>query len=130
MSMEDSLFEALKYATMGSKGKLPVDGMLKTLMASVEINVLRKMQIDLAKMQEHLNKRIQELSKRKPATGVGKEMDPFTILGVRPDATKEEVEKAYRDKAWKAHPDHGGTNEEMILVNAAYQAIKQFMGWK
>jgi len=127
--MEDGLFEALKHLSSGGKGKLPVDGILKTLMVSVEINTLRKMQGELAKMQEHLNKRILQLSKMKPAAGVGKEMDPFTILGVRPDATEEEVEKAYKEKAWSAHPDHGGSNEKMVLVNAAREAIRRFMGW-
>lgn len=130
MSMEDDLFSMLKHLGLGGKGKLPVDGILKTLMISVEINTLRKMQGELAKMQEHLNRRILQLSKMKPATGVGKDMDPFTILGVRPDATKEEVEKAFKEKAWKAHPDHGGTNEEMVLVNAAREAIRRFMGWQ
>lgn len=130
MSMEDSLSEALKYATLGGKGKLPIEGMIRTLMVSVEVNTLKRMQGELAKMQEHLDKRVLELSKQESASGIGEEMDPFTILGVKPDATEEEVEKAYKEKAWEVHPDRGGSNEKMALVNVAYQAIKQFMGWK
>ncbi len=58
------------------------------------------------------------------------ELDPFTILGVKTDATKEEVTQAYREKAKKAHPDKGGSQEEMAKVNTAFEAIKLFKGWK
>lgn len=129
MGMEEDLIEALKYATLGGKGKLPLDSMLKTLMNTVEINTLRRMQGDLSKMQAQLNERILRLSKQKPKAGVGADLDPYTILGVRPDATKEEVTRAYREKAATAHPDKGGTNEQMILVNAAKEAIFRFKGW-
>ena len=57
-------------------------------------------------------------------------MDPFEILGVEPNATKDEVKRAFRKKTWTAHPDHGGSNEDMIKVNAAYEAISRVRGWK
>jgi len=130
MGIEDDLFEALKYASFGGmKGSPPVGGMLKVLMNTVEINVLRKMQVDLANMQETLGKRISELSKQKPSSGLGKDMDPFNILGVRPDSTEAEVKKAYKGKAARAHPDRGGSNEDMVMVNAAYEAIRRYRGW-
>lgn len=130
MSIEDDLFETLKHLGLGGKGKLPFDGMLKTLAGTVEVNTLRKMQLELSKMHDQLGRRIAELSKQKPKTGVGREMDPFTILGVSPTATKDEVEKAYKKAAAKAHPDKGGTNEDMIMVNAAREAIFRFKDWK
>jgi DnaJ-domain-containing protein 1 len=132
MGIEEDLFEALKYATMGGKS-VPFDNMLKVLMNSVEINTLKRMQVDLAKMQEQLGKRILELTRQIPASKgtTGTTMDPYTILGVSPDASKEEVEAAYRSKAKKHHPDvtHAETDEQMMMINAAYAAIKQFKGW-
>ena len=44
---------------------------------------------------------------------------PHTVLGVSADACREEIEEAYRRKARSAHPDAGGSNEEMARINAA-----------
>ena len=41
------------------------------------------------------------------------------VLGVSVDATKEEVQRAYRKKSKMAHPDLGGSTEEQQLVNSA-----------
>ena len=41
------------------------------------------------------------------------------ILGVSANATVDEIEHAYRQKARLAHPDHGGSAEEMAAINAA-----------
>lgn len=130
MGIEEDLFEAMKYATMGGGKSVPFDNMLKTLMSSVEINTLKQMQSQLAKMQEQLNKRILELSKQIPISK-GTTMDPYTILGVSPDASEEEVRAAYRRKAQEHHPDatHAKTDEQMMMINAAYEAIKRFKGW-
>ena len=46
-----------------------------------------------------------------------------TTLGVRPDATREEIRSAYRALALKHHPDHGGSVERMREINLAYAAI-------
>jgi hypothetical protein len=58
------------------------------------------------------------------------DMNPFVILGVDVDATEEEVRAAYRRKSWTSHPDHGGSNEEMVKINAAMEVIKKYKGWK
>ncbi|MCR5663328.1 MAG: DnaJ domain-containing protein [Oscillospiraceae bacterium] len=54
--------------------------------------------------------------------------DPYKVLGVSPDASDEEVKKAYRDLAKKYHPDRNPGNEEaarrMNEINAAYDRIK------
>lgn len=43
----------------------------------------------------------------------------WTILGVRPHATRDEINAAYRSKAVKAHPDHGGSHAAMAELNTA-----------
>ncbi|MBQ3865614.1 MAG: DnaJ domain-containing protein, partial [Clostridia bacterium] len=56
--------------------------------------------------------------------------DPYQVLGVSPDATDEEVKKAYRAMAKKYHPDNYANtefadvaNEKMKTINEAYDAI-------
>jgi len=55
--------------------------------------------------------------------------DPYEVLGVTPEAKREDIERAYKRKAFEVHPDRGGSQQEMIKVNAAYQAIKMMRGW-
>ena len=54
--------------------------------------------------------------------------DPYQVLGVSPDASDEEIKKAYRDLTKKYHPDlnpgDASAAEKMHDVNAAYDAIK------
>ena len=54
--------------------------------------------------------------------------DPYKVLGVSPDASDEEIKKAYRDLAKKYHPDmnpgDASAAEKMNDINAAYDRIK------
>ena len=54
--------------------------------------------------------------------------DPYKVLGVSPDASDEEIKKAYRDLAKKYHPDMNPGDqhaaERMNEINAAYDRIK------
>ncbi len=56
------------------------------------------------------------------------DQDPYQVLGVSPDASDEEIKKAYRDLTKKYHPDLNPGDEsaveKMHQVNAAYDAIK------
>lgn len=54
--------------------------------------------------------------------------DPYKVLGVSPNATDEEIKKAYRELTKKYHPDLNPGNahaaQMMNDVNAAYDQIK------
>ncbi len=54
--------------------------------------------------------------------------DPYSVLGVSPTASEEEITKAYRKLAKQYHPDlnHGNADaaKKMSEVNAAYEQIK------
>ena len=54
--------------------------------------------------------------------------DPYQVLGVSPDASEEEITKAYRRLAKKYHPDLNPGDEaaaaRMSEINAAYDQIK------
>ena len=54
--------------------------------------------------------------------------DPYRILGVSPNATEEEITKAYRKLAKKYHPDLNPGDDtaakKMSEINAAYDQIK------
>ena len=54
--------------------------------------------------------------------------DPYKVLGVSPQASNEEIKKAYRDLTKKYHPDLNpgdpAAAEKMNDINAAYDQIK------
>jgi len=115
VSIEEDLASMFKHFNLGGKGD--VNSILRTMTRNVQINVLKQ-------LRRQIDNQIKVLS----GTEVG--LDPFEILGVDPNATKDEVKQAFKKKAWKAHPDHGGTNEDMMKVNAAFEAISRVRGWK
>ena len=58
--------------------------------------------------------------------------DPYSVLGISPNATDDEVKKAYRELARKYHPDNYQNNpladlaeEKMKAINEAYETIQR-----
>jgi hypothetical protein len=47
------------------------------------------------------------------------------LMGVGAGATRDEIERAYRRKAQKLHPDHGGDEDAMRALNEAYARLKR-----
>ncbi len=54
--------------------------------------------------------------------------DPFAELGLGPGATADDVRRARNRLAKRAHPDVGGSADEMQRVNAAADAALQHLG--
>jgi len=49
--------------------------------------------------------------------------DYYRVLGVSEDASREDLERAYRGEARKRHPDGGGSEEEMKALNEAHDIL-------
>lgn len=55
-------------------------------------------------------------------------VDPYKILGLAKDASIDDVQRAYRQKAAKYHPDAGGDAWVFQQVQEAYESIKNAKG--
>ena len=119
---EDMLSGMFKYMGIGKSEN--VLKMVNTLVRGAQINMLRQ----LRREPDANIKKLTQEGVAKMAYDEG--LDPYKILGIKQDATKRDIDKAYRKRASETHPDHGGSNEEFIQVRAAYEAIGQFRGWK
>ena len=68
-----------------------------------------------------------EIPPEPPMSGSDKEV-AYRLLGISSSAPWEEVERAYRRKAHKHHPDRGGDEDAMRALNEAYNQIKRQRG--
>jgi len=50
--------------------------------------------------------------------------NPYSILGVSPNADSAEIKSAYRQLAKQHHPDKGGDDKMFAEINAAYDSVK------
>lgn len=53
-------------------------------------------------------------------TNEAKLLNPFELMGVTLDSTEADVKKKYYELACLAHPDKGGTHEQMVELTKAY----------
>lgn len=47
----------------------------------------------------------------------------YETLGVKTDATPNDLKRAYRSKARRSHPDKGGSHESMSEINRAFEVL-------
>jgi len=50
-------------------------------------------------------------------------MDPYLVLGVPRNCTRQEVQKTFRAKVRREHPDRGGEEQKFIRICLAYKQI-------
>jgi len=63
-----------------------------------------------------------------PETSALDPNDPYSILDIPANSPNWLVKLAYRERAKKAHPDVGGSDEEMKRVNDAFEKIMKEKG--
>lgn len=51
------------------------------------------------------------------------DQNPYRLLGVAPGDPLDVIRERYRELARAAHPDHGGSQERMQALNAAYERV-------
>ncbi|KAH9017718.1 hypothetical protein EDB85DRAFT_2014955 [Lactarius pseudohatsudake] len=63
------------------------------------------------------------LSKAQRLLKQSRTKDYYKVLGVARDADEKTIKKAYRKAALSAHPDKGGSEAKMAVVNEAYEVL-------
>ncbi len=52
-------------------------------------------------------------------------MNPYSVLGVSPDATEEEIKKAYRALSRKYHPDANINNPNKLQAEEKFKEVQR-----
>lgn len=55
--------------------------------------------------------------------------NPYAILGVSRFGSKDSIKRAYHKMAKKYHPDHGGNDKMIVLINQAYEKLRKRRGF-
>lgn len=72
----------------------------------------------------------EEVRHRYPESFEGEREGPTgwaDVLGLKPPFGDDQIREAYRARSRRAHPDAGGTHEEFIRLNAAYEAARLYL---
>jgi DnaJ-class molecular chaperone len=51
------------------------------------------------------------------------DFNPYIVLGVDENASKDDIKKMFKQKSKTAHPDHGGLPEEFDILKKAYDIL-------
>ncbi|KIJ33171.1 hypothetical protein M422DRAFT_183590, partial [Sphaerobolus stellatus SS14] len=65
----------------------------------------------------------QRLQKAQRLLKQSKKKDYYKVIGVARDADARTIKKAYRKAAKQAHPDKGGSQQQMAALNEAYEVL-------
>lgn len=76
----------------------------------------------------------ERLSSSKPATPAPDAPRPdypssLALFGLKPDCSPDDAMDAYRAHLRMNHPGRGGPNEQLKMLNAAFEVIKHQRGW-
>lgn len=50
--------------------------------------------------------------------------DYYAIIGTSEDASQYEIDRSYKQQAHRRHPDRGGNEEDMKVLNEAYEVLR------
>lgn len=62
-------------------------------------------------------------SRANPVRPIVERQQALAVLGLPPDATRQQIKRRYRELAKKYHPDRGGDQKEMRRIIAAYELL-------
>ena len=62
-------------------------------------------------------------SRANPVRPIVERQQALAVLGLPPDATRQQIKRRYRELAKKYHPDRGGDQKEMRRIIVAYQLL-------
>ena len=54
-----------------------------------------------------------------------RKLNHYKVLGIAPNASEDDVKKAYRSLVRTAHPDKGGSAERFQRIQKSYESILQ-----
>lgn len=69
--------------------------------------------------------RCKELFKQTAAHQQAAKREAYDVLGIAPPVTQDEIKAAYREKVRETHPDTGGSRDEFLEVQQAYEALTE-----
>src|SRR5437588_9378390 len=58
-----------------------------------------------------------------PARPLLERQQALTVLGLPPNATRQQIKRRYRALAKRYHPDRGGDQQQMQRIIAAYELL-------
>ena len=62
-------------------------------------------------------------SRANPARTLLERQQALAVLGLPPNATKQQIKRRYRALAKRYHPDRGGDQQQMRRIIAAYELL-------